>query len=88
MEEYSDLLKSTKAWIEKTSRLLANPACYDSSRTLSHRASTLQVGPPGLSPSQRSYRVKGDTQSAASGLFTIHSEMHDIINHAKTQREA
>ncbi|EGV99760.1 Nesprin-2 [Cricetulus griseus] len=52
MEEYSDLLKNTEAWIEKTSHLLANPACYDSSRTLSHRASTLQVGPLGFSPSQ------------------------------------
>uniref|UniRef100_A0A2K5EX71 Spectrin repeat containing nuclear envelope protein 2 n=1 Tax=Aotus nancymaae TaxID=37293 RepID=A0A2K5EX71_AOTNA len=43
MEEYSDLLKSTEAWIENTSRLLANPADYDSSKTLSHHASTLQV---------------------------------------------
>ncbi|XP_017658049.1 nesprin-2 isoform X3 [Nannospalax galili] len=43
MEEYSELLKSTEAWIEKTSRLLANPAHYDSSRTLSHHASTLQM---------------------------------------------
>ncbi|XP_008061512.1 nesprin-2 [Carlito syrichta] len=43
MEEYSDLLKSTEAWIENTSRLLANPADYDSSRTLSHYASTLQM---------------------------------------------
>nr|XP_035116587.2 nesprin-2 isoform X2 [Callithrix jacchus] len=43
MEEYSDLLKSTEAWIENTSRLLANPADYDSSKTLSHHASTLQM---------------------------------------------
>uniref|UniRef100_A0A2I3GWZ8 Spectrin repeat containing nuclear envelope protein 2 n=1 Tax=Nomascus leucogenys TaxID=61853 RepID=A0A2I3GWZ8_NOMLE len=43
MEEYSDLLKSTEAWIENTSHLLANPADYDSSRTLSHHASTLQM---------------------------------------------
>ncbi|XP_059135375.1 nesprin-2 isoform X3 [Peromyscus eremicus] len=43
MEEYSDLLKSTEAWIEKTSRVLANPACYDSSKTLSHRANALQM---------------------------------------------
>ncbi|XP_037066520.1 nesprin-2 isoform X2 [Peromyscus leucopus] len=43
MEEYSDLLKSTEAWIEKTSRVLANPACYDSSKTLSHRAKALQM---------------------------------------------
>uniref|UniRef100_A0A2K5XMG3 Spectrin repeat containing nuclear envelope protein 2 n=1 Tax=Mandrillus leucophaeus TaxID=9568 RepID=A0A2K5XMG3_MANLE len=43
MEEYNDLLKSTEAWIENTSHLLANPADYDSSRTLSHHASTLQM---------------------------------------------
>uniref|UniRef100_A0A2I3RXS6 Spectrin repeat containing nuclear envelope protein 2 n=1 Tax=Pan troglodytes TaxID=9598 RepID=A0A2I3RXS6_PANTR len=43
MEEYSDLLKSTEAWIENTSHLLANPADYDSLRTLSHHASTLQM---------------------------------------------
>uniref|UniRef100_A0A8C9AHQ9 Spectrin repeat containing nuclear envelope protein 2 n=1 Tax=Prolemur simus TaxID=1328070 RepID=A0A8C9AHQ9_PROSS len=43
MEEYSELLKSTEAWIESTSRLLANPADYDSSRKLSHHASTLQM---------------------------------------------
>ncbi|PNI83752.1 SYNE2 isoform 2 [Pan troglodytes] len=43
MEEYSDLLKSTEAWIENTSHLLANPADYDSLRTLSHHASALQM---------------------------------------------
>uniref|UniRef100_A0A8C5V010 Nesprin-2 n=1 Tax=Microcebus murinus TaxID=30608 RepID=A0A8C5V010_MICMU len=43
MEEYSELLKSTEAWIESTSRLLANPADYDSSRKLSHHASALQM---------------------------------------------
>lgn len=43
VEEYHDLLKSTEAWIENTSRLLANPADYDSSQMLSHHASTLQV---------------------------------------------
>uniref|UniRef100_A0A8C3X5K7 Nesprin-2 n=1 Tax=Catagonus wagneri TaxID=51154 RepID=A0A8C3X5K7_9CETA len=43
MEEYHDLLKSTEAWIENTSRLLADPADYDSSKTLSHHASTLQM---------------------------------------------
>ncbi|KAM6171021.1 nesprin-2 [Erethizon dorsatum] len=43
MEEYSDLLKSTEAWIENTSRLLANPAHCDSSKTLSHHASALQM---------------------------------------------
>ncbi|XP_022426107.2 nesprin-2 isoform X3 [Delphinapterus leucas] len=43
LEEYHDLLKSTEAWIENTSRLLADPADYDSSKTLSHHASTLQM---------------------------------------------
>uniref|UniRef100_A0A671DRX2 Nesprin-2 n=2 Tax=Rhinolophus ferrumequinum TaxID=59479 RepID=A0A671DRX2_RHIFE len=43
MEEYHDLLKSTEAWIENTSRLLANAADSDSSKTLSHRASVLQM---------------------------------------------
>lgn len=51
MEEYNDLLKNTEAWIENTSHLLANPADYDSSRTLSHHASTLQVSAlPGFLP--------------------------------------
>lgn len=43
MEEYHDLLRSTEAWVENTSRLLANPADYDSSKALSQHASTLQV---------------------------------------------
>ncbi|XP_010601296.1 nesprin-2 isoform X1 [Fukomys damarensis] len=43
MEEYSDLLKSVEAWIENTSYLLANPAHYDSSKSLSHHASSLQM---------------------------------------------
>ncbi|XP_070325555.1 nesprin-2 isoform X5 [Odocoileus virginianus] len=43
MEEYHDLLKSTEAWIENTSRLLADPADYDSSKALSHHASALQM---------------------------------------------
>ncbi|XP_005399199.1 PREDICTED: nesprin-2 isoform X3 [Chinchilla lanigera] len=43
MEEYSDLLKSTEAWIENTRRLLASPAHCDSSRTLSQHASALQM---------------------------------------------
>ncbi|XP_058149276.1 nesprin-2 isoform X2 [Dasypus novemcinctus] len=43
MEDYNDLLKSTEAWIENTSRLLTNSADYDSSRMLSHHASTLQM---------------------------------------------
>ncbi|XP_044915977.1 nesprin-2 isoform X3 [Felis catus] len=43
MEAYHDLLKSTEAWTENTSRLLANPADYDSSKMLSQHASTLQM---------------------------------------------
>ncbi|XP_073098376.1 nesprin-2 isoform X4 [Manis javanica] len=43
VEEYHDLLKSTEAWIENTSCLLANPVDYDSSQMLSHHASTLQM---------------------------------------------
>ncbi|XP_053529343.1 nesprin-2 isoform X1 [Artibeus jamaicensis] len=43
MEEYHDLVKSTEAWIENTSRLLANPADYESSKALSLHASTLQM---------------------------------------------
>ena len=50
MEEYHDLLKSTEAWIENTSRLLADPADYDSSKALSHHASALQVSILSLSP--------------------------------------
>ena len=50
MEEYHDLLKSTEAWIENTSRLLSDPADYDSSKTLSHHASTLQVSELSLFP--------------------------------------
>ncbi|XP_063097180.1 nesprin-2 isoform X2 [Cavia porcellus] len=43
MEEYSDLLRSTEAWIENTSRLLVSPAHCDSSKTLSQHASALQM---------------------------------------------
>ncbi|XP_045666543.1 nesprin-2 isoform X3 [Ursus americanus] len=43
MEEYHDLLRNTEAWVENTSRLLANPADYDSSKALSQHASTLQM---------------------------------------------
>lgn len=43
MEEYHDLLRSTEAWIENTSHLLASPTDYDSSKELSQHASTLQV---------------------------------------------
>ncbi|XP_044087705.1 nesprin-2 isoform X6 [Neovison vison] len=43
MEEYHDLLRSTEAWIENTSRLLASPTDYDSSKELSQHASTLQM---------------------------------------------
>ncbi|XP_076778100.1 nesprin-2 isoform X4 [Arvicanthis niloticus] len=65
MEEYSDLLKSTKAWIEKTSRLLANPAGYDSSRTLSHRASTLQM-------------ALEDSEQKHSLLHSIFTDLEDL----------
>ncbi|XP_029396520.1 nesprin-2 isoform X4 [Mus pahari] len=65
MEEYSDLLKSTEAWIEKTSRLLANPACYDSARTLSHRASTLQM-------------ALEDSEQKHSLLHSIFTDLEDL----------
>ncbi|XP_063118254.1 nesprin-2 isoform X7 [Rattus norvegicus] len=65
MEEYSDLLKSTEAWIEKTSHLLANPACYDSSRTLSHRASTLQM-------------ALEDSEQKHSLLHSIFTDLEDL----------
>ncbi|GAB1297538.1 Nesprin-2 [Apodemus speciosus] len=65
MEEYSDLLKSTEAWIEKTSRLLTNPACYDSSRTLSHRASTLQM-------------ALEDSEQKHSLLHSIFTDLEDL----------
>lgn len=55
MEEYHDLLKSTEAWIENTSRLLANPADYASSKMLSQHASTLQVGVLSLFPAYGMY---------------------------------
>ncbi|XP_040598842.1 nesprin-2 isoform X2 [Mesocricetus auratus] len=65
MEEYSDLLKNTEAWIEKISRLLSNPACYDSSRTLSHRASTLQMA---LEDSEQKYSL----------LHSVFTDLEDL----------
>ncbi|XP_007638273.2 nesprin-2 isoform X3 [Cricetulus griseus] len=65
MEEYSDLLKNTEAWIEKTSHLLANPACYDSSRTLSHRASTLQM-------------ALEDSEQKHSLLHSVFTDLEDL----------
>ncbi|XP_050009678.1 nesprin-2 isoform X8 [Alexandromys fortis] len=65
MEEYSDLLKNTEAWLEKTSRLLATPACYDSSKTLSHRASTLQMA---LEDSEQKYNL----------LHSVFTDLEDL----------
>nr|XP_045011461.1 nesprin-2 isoform X3 [Jaculus jaculus] len=65
MEEYSDLLKSTEAWIEKTRCLLANPAHCDSSRTLSHHASTLQMA---LEDSEQKHNL----------LLSIFTDLEDL----------
>ncbi|XP_059549889.1 nesprin-2 isoform X2 [Myotis daubentonii] len=65
MEEYHDLLKSTEAWIENTSRLLANPADYDSSKTLSHHASTLQM-------------ALEDSEQKHNRLHSIFTELEDL----------
>ncbi|XP_019487654.1 PREDICTED: nesprin-2 [Hipposideros armiger] len=65
MEEYHDLLKSTEAWIENTSRLLANSADYDSSKTLSHRASVLQMA---LEDSEQKHNV----------LHSVFTDLEDL----------
>ncbi|KAM6202620.1 nesprin-2 [Rhynchocyon petersi] len=65
MEEYNDILKSTEAWIEKTSHLLANPADYDSSRTLSQHASTLQMA---LEDSEQKHNL----------LYSIFSDLEEL----------
>ncbi|XP_038193388.1 nesprin-2 isoform X4 [Arvicola amphibius] len=65
MEEYSDLLKNTEAWLEKTGRLLATPACYDSSKALSHRASTLQMA---LEDSEQKYNL----------LHSVFTDLEDL----------
>ncbi|XP_031309695.2 nesprin-2 isoform X1 [Camelus dromedarius] len=65
MEEYHDLLKSTEAWIENTSRLLADPADYDSSKTLSHHASTLQMA---LEDSEQKHNV----------LHSVFTDLEDL----------
>ncbi|XP_042637078.1 nesprin-2 [Orycteropus afer afer] len=65
MEEYNDLLKSTEAWIETTNFLLANPADYDSSRTLSQHASTLQMA---LEDSEQKHNL----------LYSVFSDLEDL----------
>ncbi|XP_026635286.1 nesprin-2 isoform X2 [Microtus ochrogaster] len=65
MEEYSDLVKNTEAWLEKTGHLLATPACYDSSKTLSHRASTLQMA---LEDSEQKYNL----------LHSVFTDLEDL----------
>ncbi|XP_006891859.1 PREDICTED: nesprin-2 [Elephantulus edwardii] len=65
MEEYNDLLKNTEAWIEKTSHLLANPAQYDSSRTLTQHASSLQM-------------ALEDSEQKHSLLYSIFSDLEDL----------
>ncbi|KAM5245078.1 nesprin-2 isoform 4-T7 [Hipposideros larvatus] len=65
MEEYHDLLKSTEAWIENTGRLLANSADYDSSKTLSHRASVLQMA---LEDSEQKHNV----------LHSVFTDLEDL----------
>ncbi|XP_049755484.1 nesprin-2 isoform X1 [Elephas maximus indicus] len=65
MEEYNDLLKSTEAWIENTSRLLANHADYDSSRTPSQHAVALQMA---LEDSEQKYNL----------LYSVFSDLEDL----------
>ncbi|XP_006864630.1 PREDICTED: nesprin-2 [Chrysochloris asiatica] len=65
MEEYNDLLKNIKAWIENTSHLLANPADYDSSKMLSQHASTLQMA---LEDSEQKHNL----------LYSIFSDLEDL----------
>ncbi|XP_004370998.1 nesprin-2 [Trichechus manatus latirostris] len=65
MEEYNDLLKSTEAWIENTSHLLANPVDYDSSRTLSQHAITLQMA---LEDSEQKHNL----------LYSVFSDLEDL----------
>ncbi|XP_035866765.1 nesprin-2 isoform X3 [Phyllostomus discolor] len=68
MEEYHDLLKSTEAWIENTSRLLANPADYASSKALSLHASTLQMA---LEDSEQKHNCLHSVFTALAGLSVI-----------------
>ncbi|XP_054546967.1 nesprin-2 isoform X3 [Talpa occidentalis] len=65
MEEYHDLLKSTEGWIENTSRLLVNPADYDSSKLLSQRASILQMA---LEDSEQKYNL----------LHSVFTDLEDL----------
>ncbi|KAG8511744.1 Nesprin-2, partial [Galemys pyrenaicus] len=65
MEEYHDLLKSTEAWIENTSRLLESPAKYASSKLLSQRASILQMA---LEDSEQKYNL----------LHSVFTDLEDL----------
>ncbi|XP_051682362.2 nesprin-2 isoform X3 [Oryctolagus cuniculus] len=68
MEEYSELLKSIEVWVENTSRLLANPADYDSAKTLSHHASTLQMA---LEDSEQKHSLLHSVLTDLEELSTI-----------------
>ncbi|KAM5273601.1 nesprin-2 [Ctenodactylus gundi] len=75
MEEYSDLLKSTEAWIENTSRLLTNPAHCDSSKALSHHASTLRMA---LEDCEQKHNLLHSIFTNVEDLSIIF-ETHDLI---------
>ncbi|KAF4017561.1 hypothetical protein G4228_009109, partial [Cervus hanglu yarkandensis] len=68
MEEYHDLLKSTEAWIENTSHLLADPTDYDSSKALSHHASALQMA---LEDSEQKHALLHSVFTDLEDLSTI-----------------
>ncbi|XP_076978529.1 nesprin-2 isoform X1 [Tamandua tetradactyla] len=76
MEEYSDHLKSTEAWIENTICLLASPADYDSARALSHHASTLQMA---LEDSEQKHNLLHSIFMDLEGLSTIF-EIDDLAH--------
>ncbi|XP_060030825.1 nesprin-2 isoform X4 [Erinaceus europaeus] len=65
MEEYHDLLKSTKTWIENTGHLLDNPVDYDSSKMLSQHAHTLQMA---LEDSEQKHNL----------LLSIFTDLEDL----------
>ncbi|XP_048217916.1 nesprin-2 isoform X2 [Perognathus longimembris pacificus] len=75
MEEYSDLLKSTETWIDNTSHLLDNPAPCDSSKTLSHHASTLQMA---LEDSEQKHNLLHSVLTDLEDLSVIF-ETDDLI---------
>ena len=90
MEEYHDLLKSTEAWIENTSHLLADPSDYDSSKTLSHHASTLQVSVLSLFAGCHRMYIMINGLAWPSWCFPPHVfPIKDslILKHAKWQKE-